>query len=90
MDPLRAWIGTDPLRRVIEKAGPIWKRNRGWRKLGIGTLIVLLVCVFLIVGIVVLTVWLVKALSVGGVRNKDLYLPGKFINKDLYLPGPRR
>jgi hypothetical protein len=90
MDPVKAWMKTDPLRRVIDRTGKSWKRNRGWRKVGIGTLIVILICVFLVVGTIVLLVWLVKGLSTGGARNRDLYLPGKFVNKDLYIPRIRR
>ena len=90
MDPIRAWIRTDPVRRWIEKASDSWKRNHGWKKLGIGTLIVILICVFLVTATIVLLVFLLKALSSGSARNRDLYLPGKFINKDLYIPRVRR
>lgn len=90
MDPIRAWIRSDPVRYLVARVGPAWKKHKGWRKVGIGTLIVLLICAVLVVGIVVLLVWLVKGLSVGGVRNKELYLPGKFSNQDLYIPRRRR
>jgi len=90
MDPIRAWIGTDPVRRAISKAGQSWTRSHGWRKFGIGALVVLLICVFLVTATITLTVILIKSLSTGGVRNRDLYLPGKFINKDLYIPRIRR
>ena len=90
MNPIKAWVKTDPVRRAISKAGQSWGRNHGWKKLGIGTLIVILICVFLVGATITLTVILIKALSMGGVRNRDLYLPGKFINKDLYIPRMRR
>ncbi len=90
MDPIRSWIRTDPVRTLLGKAGESWKKNHGWKKLGIGTLIVILICVFLVTATIVLLVVLIKALSSGSARNRDLYLPGKFINKDLYIPRIRR
>jgi len=90
MDPIRNWIKTDPVRRWLVNAGGSWKRNHGWKKLGIAGLILLLICIFLITTTVVLLVLLVKALSSGSPRTKDLYLPGKFVNRDLYFPRGRR
>jgi ABC-type Fe3+ transport system permease subunit len=90
MDPIRSWIRTDPVRRALSKASSSWGRNHGWKKLGIGTLIIILICVFLVTATIVLSVFLLKALSSGSARNRDLYLPGKFINKDLYIPRIRR
>lgn len=89
MDPIKDWIRTDPARRWIGSAVGSWKRNHGWRKVGIGTLIVILICVFLVTSTIVLIVFLLKALSSGSARNRDLYLPGKFINRDLYFPKRR-
>ena len=89
-DPIRAWIRTDPVRRWIGQAASSWKRNRGWPKVGIGLLIVILICVFLVVSTVVLLALFIKALGSGGHRNKDLYIPGKFVNRDLYLPSRRK
>ena len=89
-DPIRDWIRTDPFRRWIGQAHDAWKRNKGWSKVGIGMLIVVLICVFLITATITLLVILIKALASGGSRNRDLYLPGKFINKDLYIPRVRR
>ena len=86
MDPLRAWIKTDPVRKWIGQAAESWKRNKGWSKVGIGLLIVILICVFLVTATVVLLVFLFKALSSGKVKNQELYIPGKFQNKDLYIP----
>ena len=86
IDPIKDWIRTDPARRWIGSAVGSWKRNHGWRKVGIAHLIVILICVFLVTSTIVLTVILIKALASGGGRNKDLYLPGKFVNKDLYIP----
>lgn len=89
IDPIRDWISKDPVRVWIDRASVAWKKHHGWRKVGIGSLIVILVCVFLATAIVVLVVLLLKALSSGSARNRDLYLPGKFINKDLYFPKRR-
>lgn len=88
-DPIRDWIKQDPVRIWIDRASIAWKKHRGWRKVGIGSLIVILICVFLVTAIAVLAVFLLKVLSSGSARNKDLYLPGKFINKDLYFPRRR-
>lgn len=90
IDPLRDWIRTDPVRGWIGSAARSWKRNHGWKRLGIGTLIVILICVFLVTAIIVLLVVLIKALSSGSARNRDLYLPGKFINKEFYIPRIKR
>lgn len=90
MDPIRNWIRTDPFRRWIGQATRSWSRHHGWKKLGITGLIVLLICIFLVTATVTLAVILIKALASGGTRNKDLYLPGKFINRDLYMPTRRR
>lgn len=90
IDPIRNWIRTDPVRNWVGNASKAWKRNHGWKKLGIGTLIVILICVFLVTATITLTVILLKALSSGSARNRDLYLPGKFINRDLYIPRIRR
>lgn len=90
MDPIKSWIKTDPVRRALSKASESFSRNHGWRKVGIATLIIILICVFLVTATIVLLVWLVRGLSIGGARNRDLYLPGKFINKDLYIPRIRR
>jgi len=89
-DPIRAWIRTDPVRRWIGQAADSWKRNRGWPKVGIGLLIVILICVFLVTSTIVLLVLLIRALGTGGMKNKDLYIPGKFVNRDLYLPSRRK
>lgn len=88
-DPIRDWIRTDPVRGWMGQAVTSWKRNKGWSKVGIGMLIVILICVFLVTSTIVLIVILIKALASGGVRNKDLYLPGKFVNRDLYFPKRR-
>jgi ABC-type Fe3+ transport system permease subunit len=85
VDPIRAWIKTDPVRRWIDSSVSSFKRHHGWKKLGIATLIVILICVLLIT----LIVFLLKSLSTG-TRNRDLYLPGRFINRDLYIPRIRR
>jgi len=89
-DPIRTWIKTDPFRRWLGQAAGAWTKHHGWKKLGIGTLIVVLICVFLVTATVTLAVILIKALSSGSARNRDLYLPGKFINRDLYLPSRRK
>ena len=89
-DPIRDWIRTDPFRRWTEQAIHSWKKHKGWSKIGIGMLIVVLICAFLITATITLLVILIKALASGGSRNRDLYLPGKFINKDLYIPRVRR
>ena len=88
-DPVRDWIRQDPVKQWIGGAVTSWKRHHGWRKVGIGGLIVILICVFLVTAIVVLVVFLLKALSSGSARNRDLYLPGRFVNKNLYLPKRR-
>jgi len=90
MDPIRDWIKTDPFRRWIGSAAESWKKHHGWKRVGIGTLIVLLICVFLVAATITLGVILIKALSSGSARNRDLYLPGKFINRDLYLPSRKK
>ena len=81
---------SDLIRGMLEKAGRSWRTNKGSRKLGIGTLIVFLFTLFLLISLVTLTIWLVKGLVVGGARNRELYLPGKFQNKELYFPKVRR
>ena len=78
---------SDPIRGMLEKASRSWRRNEGF---GIGALIVFLFTLFLLISLVTLTIWLVKGLVVGGARNRELYLPGKFQNKELYFPKVRR
>ena len=78
---------SDPIRGVLERASRSWRRNEGF---GIGALIVFLFTLFLLISLVTLTIWLVKGLVVGGARNRELYLPGKFQNKELYFPKVRR
>ena len=56
MDPIRAWIRTDPFRSWIGQAGRAWTKHRGWKKLGLGMLIVVLICVFLVTATVVLKI----------------------------------
>lgn len=90
MDPIKSWIKTGPVRRWMGQAAGAWGRNHGWRKVGIATLIIILICVFLVTATIVLLVFLLKGLSPGKVRNLDLYLPGKFQNRDLYIPKGRR
>jgi len=90
MDPIRAWVRTDPVRKWMGSAAASWKEHRGWSKVGIGMLIAILICVFLVTATVTLGVILIKALASGGVRNRDLYLPGRFVNRDLYIPRSRR
>ena len=65
----------DPVRHMLEKFGGWWRVAKGWKKLGIASLITIFFSLFLFVALVTLTVWLVKGLTIGGVRNKDLYLP---------------
>ena len=89
MDPIRDWIKTDPFRKWVGSAAGSWKKHHGWKKVGIGTLIVILICVLLVTTTITLGVILIKALTSGSARNRDLYLPGKFINRDLYFPKRR-
>ena len=64
--------------RVLEQAERIVKRNwpRGkWWK----TFIVISLIVVGVIGLIIMVIWLlgrlVKSLSVGGFRNRDLYIP---------------
>ena len=64
--------------KVLEEAAEIvrkkWPKGRGWKVAFIVGLIILG-----ILGVVILSIWLlgrlVKGLTVGGFRNRDLYVP---------------
>lgn len=65
--------------RVLEQAGDIVSRR--WRSTGKGWRVFLVIGIIIlsILGIVGLVIWLlgrlVKGLTVGGFRNRDLYIP---------------
>ena len=65
----------DPVRNTLERFGGWWGASKGWRKVGIGSLITFLTILSIFLSLVTLLVWLVKGLTVGGARNKDLYIP---------------
>lgn len=71
----------DPVREFLEHLGEWWKINEGWKRLGITLLIIL----FTILVLVFALSWLIRSISIGGFRNKDLYFP-RFGNEDLYFP----
>lgn len=64
--------------RVLREAKEIldrkWPRSRGWKVAFVIGLIILA-----ILGVVMLTLWLlgrlIKSITVGGFRNRDLYIP---------------
>ena len=62
------------LRQAEEIVRKKWPKGRGWKVAFVAGLIILG-----ILGIVALVVWafgkLVKGLTVGGFRNRDLYIP---------------
>ena len=77
--------------RALEQAQEIvtrnWPKGNGWK-----VLIVIGMVVFGIFGIIIGTIWLlgqlVKSITAGGFRNKELYLPRT--GRNLYIPPRKR
>ena len=72
---LRERMRTDPVRDILGSLKSWWGEVGGWRKLFIGGLIIGLSTILLLIFLSTLMIYVVRGLTSGGMRNRDLYLP---------------